>query len=146
MTMNVIYIEKNAADKFILVVKYKGVLYACIVEADEIALYMKLDKASRNGGYSLRFKPNRAERENLIFNHKSFPLCDTGKFNAMYKRSKYNRGEVVEREVFRKFNQYWKKDTIPFWIDGDITIDGIKYQIKYEKATFITEAQARRLG
>lgn len=146
MIMNTVYIEKNAADKFILVVKYKGVLYACIVNADEIAVYMKLDKASRNCGFSLRFKPNKAERENLIFNHDSFPLCDVKKFNTMYKRSKYNRGEIVEREIYRRFNQNWKKDTIPFWVDGDITINGIKYQIKYEKATYITEAQAQRLS
>lgn len=146
MTMNTVYIEKNAADKFILVVKYKGVLYACIVNADEIAVYMKLDKASRNSGFSLRFKPNKAERENLIFNHDSFPLCDVKKFNTMYKRSKYNRGEIVEREIYKRFNQNWKKDTIPFWVDGDITINGIKYQIKYEKATYITEAQAQRLS
>ena len=43
------------------------------------------------------------------------------------------------------FGQKWEKDNVPFTEDGDITIDGIAYQIKYQKATFCTEKSLANL-
>ena len=59
--------------------------------------------------------------------------------------SKYNFGEVFEKLETERVGQTWVKDNVPFTEDGDLTVDGIAYQIKFEKATFLTEAQALRL-
>lgn len=145
MNLSSIYLENNKAHKYILGVCYKGVIYAVTVSAEEIMLYATISKASRNGGNSLRFLPNNTLRENLIFNHDAIALMTKADFNKKVRRSKYNRGEIFEREIFKHYGKRWKKDTVPFYKDGDITIDGEKIQIKFEKATFITSAQAERL-
>jgi hypothetical protein len=35
--------------------------------------------------------------------------------------------------------QEWKKDSVPYYLDGDLTVDGVKYQIKFESASFANE-------
>ena len=76
---------------------------------------------------------------------KSFVLCSTEMFNTLVAESKYNKGEIVEKLVTEYFGQTWTKDNVPYTEDGDITVDGIKYQIKFEKATFINEGQMIRM-
>jgi hypothetical protein len=39
----------------------------------------------------------------------------------------------------------WEKDNVPFTEDGDLTANGIAYQIKFEKATFTNEKTLARL-
>ena len=43
------------------------------------------------------------------------------------------------------YGQTWEKDNVPFTEDGDITVDGIAYQIKFEKATFTNEKTLARM-
>ena len=38
-----------------------------------------------------------------------------------------------------------KKDTVPFYKDGDITVDGKKIQIKLDSATLMNTKQIARL-
>ena len=66
-------------------------------------------------------------------------LCSTLYFNELVANTKYNRGEIAEKLVTEYMGQEWKKDNVPFTEDGDITIDGVAYQIKFEKATFTNE-------
>ena len=105
---------------------------------------VKLDKASKGQGYSIRFKPNNSEKVALM-SGKSFVLCSTEMFNTLVAESKYNKGEIVEKLVTEYFGQTWTKDNVPYTVDGDITVDGVKYQIKFEKATFINEGQMIRM-
>ena len=72
-------------------------------------------------------------------------LCSAKFFNEQVANSKYNKGEIFERLVTEWYGQEWEKDNVPFTDDGDLTVDGIAYQIKYEQATFITEAQMMRM-
>ena len=76
---------------------------------------------------------------------KTTVLCSTEYFEATVKASKYNKGEILEKMVTEYFGQTWTKDNVPYTEDGDITVDGIKYQIKFEKATFINEGQMIRM-
>ena len=58
---------------------------------------------------------------------------------------KYNKGEIFEKLVTEQFGQTWVKDNVPFTDDGDLTVDGIAYQIKFESASFINEKQMMRM-
>ena len=40
--------------------------------------------------------------------------------------------------------QEWTKDNINYRVQGDIRVNDTEIQIKYEKATFITEGQIQR--
>ena len=63
----------------------------------------------------------------------------------MFKESKYNRGELFEKMITEASGKEWKKDNKKFTNDGDITINGIKYQIKYNKGTFTNIATLANL-
>ena len=73
------------------------------------------------------------------------PLCSTKFFDETVTATKYNKGEVFEKMVTESYGQEWKKDNVPFTEDGDLTADGIAYQIKFEKATFTNEKSLHRL-
>ena len=139
------YNETSATHNYIVAFNYKGNIIA--VETTSETLFntgVKLDKAGRGQGYSIRFKPNNSEKVALMTG-KTTVLCSTEYFEATVKASKYNKGEILEKMVTEYFGQTWTKDNVPYTEDGDITVNGVKYQIKFEKATFINESQMVRM-
>ena len=67
------------------------------------------------------------------------PLCSSEYFEDIVNNSKYNNGEIFEKLVTEYFGQVWTKNNVPFTEDGDITINKVAYQIKFQKATFCNE-------
>lgn len=119
---------------------YKGTVYAVKATSDVLATVLKLDKASRGAGYSLRFKPNTGIKL-MLMSLGAEVVCSTDYFKEAVATCKYNKGEVFEKMVTEMSGQTWEKDNVPFTEDGDLTVDGIAYQIKFEGASFITEKQ-----
>ena len=131
--------------KYILGFRMNGNIYYVIVTDKELDFVTKLDKASRGAGYSLRFKPNKVQK-NYLMSLGAEVLCSEEFFNELKLMSKYNFGELFEKLITELNGQEWTKDNVPFTEDGDLTVDGIAYQLKFEKATFITEAQMMRMS
>lgn len=130
--------------KYIFGFKYKGNVYMAHVNSDMLPYTLKLDKASRGAGYSLRFCPNNAIKVTLLpYAH---VLCSARYFDEVVADSIYNNGEIFEKMVTEYYGQTWKKDRVPFTEDGDITVSGIAYQIKFQKATFCSEKSLANLG
>ena len=125
---------------YIYGIVFQNVVYMVKATEEIMPYVLRLDKASRGAGYALRFKPNNSQRA-LLLAKGATALCSKDFFEDVYANSKYNRGEIFEKMVTEHFGQKWEKDNIPFTKDGDITVDGIAYQIKFEKATFINEKQ-----
>ena len=122
---------------------YDGVVYASFSDID-LSYICKLDKASRGAGYSLRFKPTKAQKLLLLMGAQ--PVCSVEYFNAEVKGSIYNKGEIFEKLVTETIcGQEWVKDNIPFTQAGDVEWKGIAYQIKFEGATFTNEKTLARL-
>lgn len=138
------YNEHAYTHNYIMGVNYKGIVYAVTTTEDIVNNCTTLDKASRGAGYALKFKPNNDIRRYLIAQGAQ-AICSTEYFESVCANSKYNRGEIFERIITESVGQEWTKDSVPFTEAGDIEIDGIAYQIKYEKATFINEAQIDRM-
>ena len=138
------YNSKAYTHNYIFGFNYKGNVYMVKTTSKVLAYVLKLDKASRGKGYSLRFKPNNKIREMLLAEGAEL-ICSVEMFKSLVADSKYNKGEIFERLVTEWYGQEWEKDNVPFTDDGDLTVDGIAYQIKYEQATFITEAQMMRM-
>lgn len=113
------------------------VVYMATTTSEVMPYVTCLDKASRGQGYSLRFKPNKEQKMFLMPNAQ--PLCSEEYFEELFATTKYNRGEIFEKLVTEKFGQVWVKDNIPFTQAGDIEVEGIAYQIKFQKATFTNE-------
>ena len=130
--------------RYILGFRYKGNIYFVEVTGNELVFVTSLDKASRGAGYALRFKPNREIKEHLLALGAEV-LCSELYFDETVEASKYNKGEVFEKMITELNGQEWEKDNVPFTEDGDLTVDGVAYQLKFEKATFINEKQMMRM-
>lgn len=123
---------------------YKKVVYMATTTSEVLPYVCKLDKASRGAGYALRFCPNAQQKLLLLAGAK--PLCSETYFNETVESCKYNRGEVFEKLVTEHFGQVWTKDNLPFTEGGDLTVDGVAYQLKYQKATFCNEKSIASLA
>lgn len=115
----------------------KGNVYMAVTDSSVLPYICTLDKASRGAGYALRFSPNATQK--MVLLPQAELLCSEKFFNEMVAESKYNKGEIFEKLVTEKFGQEWTKDHVPFTVAGDIELDGIAYQIKFQKATFTNE-------
>lgn len=123
--------------------EYKGNIYMAITDSTAMPFVCTLDKASRGAGYALRFCPNAQQKLALMPNAEL--LCSKKFFEETVAASKYNKGEIFEKMVTEHFGQVWEKDNVPFTEDGDITVEDIAYQIKFQKATFCNEKSIANL-
>ena len=132
---------------YILGFEYKHTIYMSMQTADVLPYACTLDKSpEKNAGMSIRFKPTIAQKIMLMANAKPLcsdtyfnSLCEEKYINAKGKLVKYNRGEVFEKLITEHFGQIWVKDAIPFTDGPDVVGDGVPYQVKFEKATFVHE-------
>lgn len=134
------YHNMSAAHRYILGYEQDGMIYVIVGSPELVDGCVILDKASRGQGYAIRFKPNRAIKRMLTHSGAQV-LCSADYFNGLVADSKYNKGEIFEKLVTElMFGQVWEKDNVPFYLDGDVTdAYGVKYQVKFEKATFTNE-------
>jgi hypothetical protein len=129
--------------KYIWGFEYKSNIYMAMTDKSVLPFVTCLDKASRGAGYALRFRPSVQQKLVLMPNAKI--LCSKKFFEQQVKENKYNRGEIFEKIITEHFNQIWEKNNTPFTKSGDININGIAYQIKFEKATFTNEKILARM-
>lgn len=132
------YNELSYTHQYIFGFNFKGNLYMVNATSEILPYVLKLDKASRGQGYSIRFSPN-TDQKLLLIAKGATVLCSQMYFDTVVNSSKYNKGEIFEQMVTEYYGQEWTKDNVPFTEDGDLTVNGIAYQIKYEKATFTNE-------
>lgn len=85
-----------------------------------------------------------------MVNNSGITLCTKSEFEELAKicggNGRSNKGLAFEKLVTEYFNQNWKADSKSFTECGDITINGIEYQIKTHKATFTNETKLRELA
>lgn len=125
-------------NNYIIGFVYNGNIYIKYMTGDDLTPFIKLDKASRGQGYSIRFKPTKSDKIWLL--NGAEVLCSEKYFNEMHKASIYNKGEILEKIITEvKTGTEWKKDPIAFTEAGDVVINGIHFQVKFDRATFINE-------
>ena len=95
---------------------------------------MDRESTSHGGAKKLRIRMNAIARHRLL-NMGAAYIGTTAEVLA----SRKNNGEAFEQWVTEKAGQEWHKDSVPYYIDGDITIGGTKYQIKFESASLANE-------
>lgn len=133
------YRKYSVADSYILGFIVDKMLY--MLEVAEIApRFLNVEEASRNQGENLRLRLKKAHKASLM---KKQPIC-LGSADCLVA-DKYNKGEIFEKLVTEYFGQTWKKDTVPFYKDGDITVNGKKIQIKLDSATLMNTKQIKNI-
>lgn len=138
------YNRHSYTHNYIFGFRAAGNIWFVLVTAEILPELLKLDKASRGAGYALRFKPNKGQKA-LLMSLGAKVLCSEKFFDELASASKYNKGEIFEKLVTEMAGQAWEKDNVPFTDDGDLTWNGIAYQIKFEKASFINEKQMHKM-
>ena len=138
------YNELSYTHNYIFGFYFQNNVYMVEATSEILPYILKLDRASRGQGYSIRFSPNNAQKAVLLAKGAQV-ICSKEFFETSVKESKYNKGEIFEKMVTEFFGQEWEKDNVPFTDDGDLTVNGIAYQIKFEKATFTNEKTLARM-
>ena len=133
------YRKYSAADNYILGFIFNHMIYMVRV-AEIMPRYLNVEEASRNQGENLRLRLKKAHKEQLL---KKNPIC-LGSADCL-NDSKYNKGEIFEKLVTEYYGQEWKKDTVPFWVQGDINLNGEEVQIKLDSATLMNTKQIAKL-
>lgn len=127
-------------NQYILAYKMKGVVYFTLCNSEIVDKVTSIEHGHVGDGFALRFKPNMVKRRFLMAQNCTV-LCSEKFLVEMTKNSKYNNGDNVERLISEYYGQTWTKNSVPFTKAGDIVINGISYQIKYEDGTFTNERQ-----
>ena len=136
------YNKLSYTHNYIFGFEFNHTIYMAHADAEVLPYVLTLDKASRGAGYSIRFKPNKNQKMVLIT--KAEVLCSAEYFESEVAESKYNAGEIFEKMVTERFGQVWEKDNVPFTEAGDIKVGKTSYQIKFQKASFISEKSLAR--
>ena len=147
MTMQEMMNEYNTragAHTYALGFVHNGMLYAEKLSFAELSRFFKLDRASsKRGGFAkIRIKLTAKDRAEL-----SATAELLGAEDLLTKDSAHNKGENFERELTERWaHETWVKDSVPFWVAGDIRVDGIEIQVKLDGAELTNERTLARLG
>lgn len=138
MSMYSDYEKMSAADSYIVGFATGGKIY--MVEYTNIPTeLLREEKASRGQGTSLRLRIHSAVKKQMAVD----AICLGGL--EIISDSKYNKGEAFEKAVTNYFGMNWEKDNIPFYVAGDIAVNGKQIQIKFEGATLCNSKQMEKL-
>ena len=148
MTRNEIIARYNAlavATAYIVGFVLNGMLYYTMSEhiADS---FLKFDRmSSKRGGWAkIRVKLSSADRKALVACGKAIMI---GSADLLDTEDKYNKGERFERIITETLTgETWVKDSVPFNVAGDITLNGEEVQIKFDGAELTNERTLMRMA
>lgn len=148
MTRNEMIARYNAlavATVYIVGFVLNGMLYYTMSAhiADD---FLKLDRmSSKRGGWAkIRVKLTTADRKALVACGKAIMI---GSADLLDTDDKYNKGERFERIITETLTgETWVKDSVPFNVAGDITLNGQEVQIKFDGAELTNERTLMRMA
>ncbi len=118
-----------------------GYVRYIMAKKEDLALCIGFDTQSQTNK-TLRFQPAKQTLQELEKKKGFENLCTTDEFRVALDKLRestgksYNRGQLFEKLIYNRYNQLWQHNSTPFFEKGDITINGVEIQIKYNKATF----------
>lgn len=127
-----VYEDTTAAVWTLLVFQLAGHAYAARVE-HLTADMVKLDReSSQNGGATkLRFALSNKQKVALI----EAGAEEVGDMATIFAYHK-NKGCAVEKWATERYTtDTWVKDSIPYYMQGDIRVNGEEVQVKFENAS-----------
>lgn len=135
------YRKFSAADSYILGFIYKHEVY--MIEVKEIMpRYMRVEhESSRKGGCAkLQLRLPQNYQKQLM---RKGAIC-LGSEDIL--NGEYNKGVEFERLVSELNGQTFRgKDNVPFYVEGDLEIEGRQVQIKFNGAQIVVERTLKKL-
>ena len=148
MTRNEMIDRYNAlaiATAYIVGFIFNGMLYYTM-SAHINPDFLKYDRmSSKRGGWAkIRVRLSSADRKALVEYGKAICL---GSAELLNTADQYNKGERFERIITETLTtEKWVKDSIPFNVKGDITLNGEEVQIKFDGAELTNEKMLMRIS
>ena len=131
------YNARSAAHVYALGFVHAHNLYVSKLSFTELARFFKLDHASsKRGGYAkIRIRLTASDRAELSAGAELLGSCE-----LLAKDGAHNKGENFERELTERWTgTSWVKDSVPFWVAGDINVNGTEIQVKLDGAELTNE-------
>jgi hypothetical protein len=107
---------------------------------NDLRPFLRIEKAAQSkGGHSkIRIKARVKELAELL--PKAILLGDEEILND----EKWNTGIKFEKVVTERIaKQEWERDSVPFWVAGDIELNGTQIQVKFNGAELTNEKTIR---
>lgn len=137
------YDTLSAAHTYAVGFKRHHKVYVVKMTFKQLAKFFQLGRASsKRGGYAkVRIYLKAADCELLMAEAELL-----GDEEILCKDEAHNKGENFERELTERWtSEKWVKDSVPFWKDGDIRVNGEAIQIKFNGAELTNEKTLARL-
>lgn len=135
-----IYTKTAAADRYIIGFTKGEAVYA--VEMENLPyeiLRESVTSSKRHAAVALRVYIRKAVKAELMIKAEM-----VGTVADLTADNRYNRGDNFERMVCERYGIPWKKDSTLYTEAGDLTVNGIAYQIKFDGASVTNEYTLRR--
>lgn len=144
MDMSARYNRIAGAHRYIVGFTKGGKVYFVKLNFAQLCDLLKEDHASskRGGTFKLRVRVSSLQALKFISSGEAVELCSIEELNA---NAKYNKGENFERIVTELLTEeVWVKDSVPFYVKGDINVNGEEIQIKLDGAELTNEKTLAR--
>lgn len=121
----------SKANSYIIGFERKGNLYAVKMSFSELKNSVRYTVSSR-GAEQIRVYVTSEQRKAYIANGKAIVI---GTADMLIADSKHNKGDNFERIVSESYGIAWTgKNSVPFWVAGDVNVNGEEIQIKLQGA------------
>ena len=130
------YNRLNGADRYLLVFKYKRMVWVVDVEHILPSWCSEALESAQNGGYQKwMLKPSALPKAKLV--KTATCLMTIKEFETQCKASGENRGYVCEMLLCERLNcqPASSKRNARFDVCGDVVLNGIQYQVKFQNAS-----------
>jgi len=132
------YHTTAAAHKYALGFHYGHDVYYTMLSFAQLSKYLQQSEASRGQGTSIKVRPSREDRVELVYKLNAVKIGTVEELKALNCK---NAGEAFERLMVEKVvGEAWKKDSTGYWVKGDFELNGEQIQAKYEEATLCNES------
>jgi len=138
------YNAHSASHTYALGFVQGGDLYVAKLNFAQLSRYFKLDRASKSHGgmLKIRIRMSASDRAEL-----SYTAEKLGAEDLLTADPAHNKGENFERILTERWTrQTWVKDNVPFWVAGDLQVNGVEIQVKLDKAELTNEKLLGRLA
>jgi hypothetical protein len=137
------YRQYSAAEQYIVGFLYKKMLYAIQVE-ELMPRWLEMKAESHGHAEKLQMNLKQKHKEELI-KKGATPICTEHEFLEM--NTIHNKGFTFEKLIFTLNGQgdTWQRDNVGFEVQGDINIDGMEIQIKFQNAQIVAVPTLHRL-
>lgn len=126
-------------------------VYMSLVPADDMGDYLTISRASSSHGgrETLRFRPAKTYKLDMRNRYGAVKICTYGELletrdmlrnmaangEIACKPSKLNMGHAVEYILCERWGLNWELDDASHKVKGDISLDGVEYQVKWQGAS-----------